>query len=141
MPYVDGFVLAVPKDKIDAYKALARTACEVWMEYGALDYVECIGDDVPYGDLTSFPRAVMAKEDEVVVFSWIVYRDRESRDAVNKKVMEDPRLKGGDMPFDGKRMICGRVAWRRHGLTAMRIHNGLRCPTGKTRKMSVNRRR
>jgi uncharacterized protein YbaA (DUF1428 family) len=106
MPYVDGFVLAVPRDKIDAYKALARTACEVWMEY-ALDYVECIGDDVPYGDLTSFPRAVMAKEDEVVVFSWIVYRDRESRDAVSRKVMDDPRLKGGDMPFDGKRMIYG----------------------------------
>ncbi|MBR0827540.1 DUF1428 family protein [Bradyrhizobium manausense] len=107
MPYVDGFVLAVPKDKIDAYKALARKACDVWMEYGALDYVECIGDDVPYGDLTSFPRAVMAAENEVVVFSWIVYRDRASRDAINKKVMDDPRLKGGDMPFDGKRMIFG----------------------------------
>ncbi|OAF13912.1 MULTISPECIES: DUF1428 domain-containing protein [Bradyrhizobium] len=107
MPYVDGFVLAVPKDKIEAYKALARTACAVWMEYGALNYVECIGDDVPYGELTSFPRAVMAKEDEVVVFSWIVYRDRQHRDAVNKQVMADPRLKAGDMPFDGKRMIYG----------------------------------
>jgi uncharacterized protein YbaA (DUF1428 family) len=107
MPYVDGFVLAVPKDRIDAYKVLARTACEVWMEYGALDYVECIGDDVPYGELTSFPRAVMAKEDEVVVFSWVVYRDRESRDAVSKEVMNDPRLKGSDMPFDGKRLIFG----------------------------------
>jgi uncharacterized protein YbaA (DUF1428 family) len=107
MPYVDGFVLAVPKDKIEAYKALATTACAVWMEHGALDYVECIGDDVPYGELTSFPRAVMAKEEEVVVFSWIVYSDRETRDAVNKKVMADPRLKGADMPFDGKRMIYG----------------------------------
>ncbi|WP_234680789.1 DUF1428 domain-containing protein [Bradyrhizobium monzae] len=107
MPYVDGFVLAVAKDKIEAYKALARTACAVWMEHGALDYVECIGDDVPYGELTSFPRAVMATEDEVVVFSWIVYRDRASRDAVNAKVMADPRLKGSDMPFDGKRMIYG----------------------------------
>jgi uncharacterized protein YbaA (DUF1428 family) len=107
MPYVDGFVLAVPKDKIEAYKALAKMACAVWMEHGALDYVECIGDDVPYGELTSFPRAVMAKEDEVVVFSWIVYRDRETRDAVNKKVMADERFKGADMPFDGKRMIYG----------------------------------
>ena len=107
MPYVDGFVLAVSKDKIDAYKALARTACEVWMEHGALDYVECIGDDVPYGEVTSFPRAVMAKEDEIVVLSWIVYRDRESRDAINKKVMEDPRLKNAGMPFDGKRLIFG----------------------------------
>ncbi|HEX9210917.1 MAG TPA: DUF1428 family protein [Bradyrhizobium sp.] len=107
MPYIDGFVLAVRKDKIEAYKVLARTACAIWMEYGALDYVECIGDDVPYGALTSFPRAVMATEDEVVVFSWIVYRDRETRDAVNKKVMSDPRLKDADMPFDGKRMIYG----------------------------------
>jgi uncharacterized protein YbaA (DUF1428 family) len=107
MPYVDGFVLAVSKDKIDAYKQLARTACEVWMEYGALDYVECIGDDVPYGNLTSFPRAVMAKEDEIVVLSWIVYRDRQSRDAVNEKVMADPRLNEAGMPFDGKRLIFG----------------------------------
>jgi uncharacterized protein YbaA (DUF1428 family) len=107
MPYVDGFVLAVPKDNIEAYKALATTACAIWMEHGALDYVECIGDDVPYGELTSFPRAVMAKEDEIVVFSWIIYRDRETRDAVNKKVMADPRLKLEGMPFDGKRMIYG----------------------------------
>ncbi|MDX3968550.1 DUF1428 domain-containing protein [Bradyrhizobium sp. PUT101] len=107
MPYVDGFILAVPKDKIEAYKVLAKTACALWMEHGALDYVECIGDDVPYGELTSFPRAVMAKEDEVVVFAWIVYRDRETRDAVNKKVMEDPRMKFEGMPFDGKRMIYG----------------------------------
>jgi len=106
MPYVDGFVLAVRKDKIEAYKALARTACAVWMEYGALDYVECIGDDVPYGTLTSFPRAVQAKDDEVVAFSWIIYRSRAERDAINAKVMADPRLKG-DMPFDGKRLIYG----------------------------------
>ncbi|WP_028135745.1 DUF1428 domain-containing protein [Bradyrhizobium japonicum] len=107
MPYVDGFVLAVPKDKLEAYKTLATTACTIWMEHGALDYVECIGDDVPYGELTSFPRAVIAKEDEIVVFAWIVYRDRESRDAINKKVMADPRLKMEGMPFDGKRMIYG----------------------------------
>jgi uncharacterized protein YbaA (DUF1428 family) len=107
MSYVDGFVLAVPKDKIEAYKALARTACAVWMEHGALDYVECIGDDLPYGKLTSFPRAVMATEDELVVFSWIVYPDRETRDAVNAKVMADERFKSFDMPFDGKRLIYG----------------------------------
>src|SRR6266436_5382397 len=109
MSYVDGFVLAVPKSKIDAYKAMARTAGDVWKEYGALAVVECIGDDVPYGELTSFPRAVQAKEGEVVIFSWVVYESRSQRDAVNAKVMADPRLKRdmSDMPFDGKRMIYG----------------------------------
>ena len=109
MPYVDGFLLAVPKDRIDEYKALASKAGDVWMEHGALSYVECIGDDVPYGELTSFPRAVQAKDDEVVIFSWITYESREKRDEINAKVMEDPRLKGdmSNMPFDGKRMIFG----------------------------------
>ena len=107
MSYVDGFVLAVPKANLDAYKKMAGQAGSIWMEYGALSYVECIGDDVPYGELTSFPRAVQAKDDEVVVFAWIVYRDRETRDAVNKKVMADDRFHGHDMPFDGKRMIYG----------------------------------
>jgi uncharacterized protein YbaA (DUF1428 family) len=106
MPYVDGFVIPVSKDKVDAYKVQARKAGEIWKEHGALDFVECIGDDVPYGTLTSFPRAVQAKDDEVVVFSWIVYRNRAERDAINKKVMADPRLQG-DMPFDGKRLIFG----------------------------------
>ena len=112
MPYVDGFVLAVPKQKLDAYKALARKAGEVWKEHGALAFVECIGDDVPYGELTSFPRAVQAKDDEIVVFSWIVYESREQRDAINAKVMADPRITDGmsDMPFDGKRMIYGGFA-------------------------------
>lgn len=109
MPYVDGFVLAVPKAKLDAYKAMARTAGEVWMEHGALSYVECVGEDVPYGELTSFPRAVQATDDEVVIFSWVTYADRSSRDAVMAKVMADPRLKHDleGMPFDGKRMIFG----------------------------------
>ncbi len=109
MPYVDGFVLAVPKQNLDAYKEMARTAGQVWKEHGALDYVECIGDDVPYGELTSFPRAVQAKDDEIVVFSWATYKDRETRDAVMKKVMDDPRLKDSmaNAPFDGKRMIFG----------------------------------
>jgi uncharacterized protein YbaA (DUF1428 family) len=107
--YVDGFVLAVPKAKLDAYKALAKTASEVWMDHGAKAYVECVGDDVPYGELTSFPRAVQATDDEIVVFSWIVYGSREERDAINAKVMSDERLKHdqSDMPFDGKRMIYG----------------------------------
>lgn len=109
MPYVDGFVLAVPKKNLEAYKNMARTAGEVWKEYGAIDYVECVADDVPYGEVTSFPRAVQAKDDEVVVFSWITYTSREKRDEVNKKVMEDPRLKCDmdNMPFDAKRMIFG----------------------------------
>ncbi len=109
MSYVDGFVIAVPKDNLDAYRKMAALGGEVWMEHGALAYVECIGDDVPYGELTSFPRAVQAKEDEVVVFSWIVYESREKRDAVNAKVMKDPRIKPDwdAMPFDGKRMIYG----------------------------------
>ncbi len=109
MSYVDGFVLAVPKQNIEAYKDLARRAGDVWKEHGALAFVECIGDDVPYGELTSFPRAVQAKEDEIVVFSWIVYASREDRDAINAKVMADPRLKQdmAQMPFDGRRMIYG----------------------------------
>jgi uncharacterized protein YbaA (DUF1428 family) len=109
MSYVDGFVLAVPKQNLEAYKALARQAGDVWKEHGALAYVECVADDVPHGELTSFPRAVMAKEDEVVVFSWAVYPSRADRDAILKKVMADPRLKHdpGSMPFDGKRMFWG----------------------------------
>ena len=106
MSYVDGFVVPVKKDQLDAYKAFARRAGEVWMELGALALVECVGDDVPYGKLTSFPRAVQARDDEVIIFSWIVYRSRAERDAIVAKVMVDPRAKG-DMPFDGKRMIFG----------------------------------
>lgn len=109
MAYVDGFVVPVPRDKLEAYKEMARLGGEVWMEYGALSYVECIGDDTPYGELTSFPRAVQVTEDEVVIFSWITYKDRASRDEINAKVMADERLKGymASMPFDGRRMIYG----------------------------------
>lgn len=109
MSYVDGFVLAVPKARIEDYKALARKAGAVWKEYGALAFVECIGDDLPYGEVTSFPRAVQARDDEVVAFSWIVYVSRESRDAINEKVMADPRMQPdfANMPFDGRRMIYG----------------------------------
>jgi uncharacterized protein YbaA (DUF1428 family) len=110
MAYVDGFVLAVPRANLKAYEAMARLGGEVWKEYGALAYVECVGDDTPKGELTSFPRAVIATDDEVVVFSWIVYASRADRDAINAKVMADPRLKpdpATPMPFDGKRMIYG----------------------------------
>ncbi|MDP3658738.1 DUF1428 domain-containing protein [Phenylobacterium sp.] len=109
MPYVDGFVLAVPKANLEAYREVARKAGEVWMEHGALSYVECAGDDTPVGELTSFPRAVLAKDDEVVVFSWITYGSKAARDEINAKVMAEPRLKqdAASMPFDGKRMIYG----------------------------------
>jgi uncharacterized protein YbaA (DUF1428 family) len=109
MSYVDGFVLAVPKARLEEYKEMARLAGSVWMEHGALAYAECIGDDVPYGEMTSFPRAVQAKDDEVVVFSWITYKSRQARDDILKKVMADPRLEGSmeKAPFDGKRMIYG----------------------------------
>jgi uncharacterized protein YbaA (DUF1428 family) len=109
MTYVDGFLLAVPKARLDEYKDLARMASKVWMEHGALSYVEASGDDVPYGELTSFPRAVQAKDDEVVIFAWITYESRSERDRVMKLVMADERLKGemDKMPFDGKRMIFG----------------------------------
>lgn len=82
MTYVDGFVLAVPKQNLDRYKQIARDAGAVWMEHGALSYVECMAEDVPYGEVTSFPRAVQAKDDEVVIFSWATYKDRKSRDEV-----------------------------------------------------------
>jgi uncharacterized protein YbaA (DUF1428 family) len=109
MSYVDGFILAVPTKNLADYKKIARKAGKVWLEHGALSYVECVGDDVPYGKLTSFPRAVKAKDGETVVFAWVVYKSRAHRDAVLKKVMADPRMDMDitKMPFDGKRMIFG----------------------------------
>jgi uncharacterized protein YbaA (DUF1428 family) len=109
MAYVEGFVVPVPKDRLEEYKEMSRTVEIIFRELGAIDYVECVGDDVPHGTLTSFPRAVQAKEDEVVVFAWVVYPSREVRDACNSKSMEDPRMKRweGAIPFDGKRMIFG----------------------------------
>lgn len=111
MAYVDGFVIAVPKANVAAYKKMARAFGKLWMEHGALSYVECLGDDTPVGKRTSFPRAVKLKDDEVVVFSWITYASKKQRDATMAKVMNDPRAKKmmtpGAMPFDGKRMIIG----------------------------------
>jgi uncharacterized protein YbaA (DUF1428 family) len=108
--YVDGFVLPVPKANIDAYRRIAEEAGKVWREYGALDYVECVADDVKPGEVTSFPQSVKLEPDETVVFAWIVYESREHRDRVNEQVMKDPRMTGMDpksMPFDGKRMFWG----------------------------------
>lgn len=108
--YVDGFVLPVPKKNIEAYRRMAQEAGEIWMEYGALEFIECIADDVKPGKVTSFPQSVKLEDDETVVFSWIVYESREHRDRVNEQVMKDPRIAGMDpasMPFDGKRMIWG----------------------------------
>jgi len=111
MSYVDGFVLPVPKKNLDAYRKLARKAGKIWKEYGAIEYIECVADDVQPGKTTSFPQSVKLKPDEVVVFSWIVYKSRAHRDKVNKQVMADPRLKASmdpkHLPFDGKRMFFG----------------------------------
>lgn len=109
MPYVDGFLLAVPKDRIEDYKRIAAEAAPIFREFGALQTVECIGDDVPYGELTSFPRAVKAEENETVIFSWIVYPSKEVRDEANAKIMKDERMAAmmEGMPVDGKRMIFG----------------------------------
>jgi len=111
MRYVDGFVLPVPKKNLGAYRRLARKAGKIWMEYGALEYVECVADDVKAGKFTSFPQSVKLKPGEVVWFSWIVYKSRKHRDQVNAKVMKDPRLAATmdpkAMPFDSKRMIYG----------------------------------
>ena len=96
MTYVDGFLLAVRKAKLDSYRQMAAMGGQIWKEYGAIDYVECVGDDVPYGELTSFPRAVMAQEDEVVIFSWITYESRAKRDEIVARVMADERLQGDD---------------------------------------------
>src|SRR5262245_16445987 len=108
--YVDGFVVPVPKDKLEAYRQFSEQAGKVWRELGALEYVECVGDDVPPGKLTSFPLAVKLEADETVVFAWIVYPSRTERDRINKAVMQDPRIAGADpksMPFDTKRMFWG----------------------------------
>jgi uncharacterized protein YbaA (DUF1428 family) len=107
--YVDGFVVPVPKKNVEAYRLMAKKAGKIWMEYGALQYTECLADDVKVGKVTSFPQSVKRKPTETVVFSWIGYKSRAERDRINKKVMKDPRITGmgTDMPFDGKRMIYG----------------------------------
>ena len=111
MKYVDRFIVPVPKKKLDAYKRMAKRAAKVWREHGALEYREYVGDDTPYGKRTSFPRSVKLKEDETVIFAWVVYKSRRDRDRISKKVMSDKRLKDmmdiEALPFDAKRMIWG----------------------------------
>ena len=111
MTYIDGFVVPVKKKKLAAYRAMAKKSGKIWREHGALEFHECVGDDVPYGKRTSFPRAIKLKRGEAVIFSWIVYKSRANRDQVMAKVMKDKRIgammSGKNMPFDGKRMIFG----------------------------------
>lgn len=111
MNYVEGFVVAVPKANKEVYLRHAAATAPIFKEFGATRMVECWGDDVPDGTVTDFRGAVQAKDDEVVVFSWIEYPSKEVRDAANQKIMSDPRLQAmGEMPFDGKRMIFGGFA-------------------------------
>jgi uncharacterized protein YbaA (DUF1428 family) len=111
MNYVDGFVVPVPTKNLAAYRRMASLAGKVWREHGALEYIECLADDVKPGKYTSFPQSVKLKRGETVVFSWIVYKSRKDRDRVNAKVMKDPRLAAmmnpKALPFDGKRMFWG----------------------------------
>jgi uncharacterized protein YbaA (DUF1428 family) len=111
MSYVDGFLVPVPKKKLAAYRSMAAKAGKIWREHGALEFRECIADDVKWGKRTSFPRSVKQKSGETVFFSYIVYKSRADRDRINAKVMKDKRLaKMMDpkaMPFDAKRMIWG----------------------------------
>jgi uncharacterized protein YbaA (DUF1428 family) len=111
MAYVDGFVVPVPKKELEAYRRLARKAGKIWREHGAIEFRECVADDVKVGKWTSFPRSVKLKRNETVVFSWITFKSRADRDRVNAKVIKDKRflamIDGKEMPFDGKRMIYG----------------------------------
>ena len=109
MAYVDGFLLPVPKKNLAAYRRMARKAGKIWKEYGALEYRECVADDVKPGKVTSFPQSVKLKNNESVWFSWIVYRSRAERDRILKKVMADERIKAdmNSMPFDARRMVYG----------------------------------
>ena len=109
MTYVDGFVLAVPKKNIDAYRHMSRKAGKIWMEYGALEYKECVGEDLDIKGVLTFPKGIKVKKGETVVFAWISYKSRAHRDKVNAKVMADPRLTKmpHPMPFDHTRMMYG----------------------------------
>jgi uncharacterized protein YbaA (DUF1428 family) len=107
MSYVDYFVMPVPEENLEVYKKQAKLGCKVWMEHGALQYVESLADDVPEGKTTDFFRSVKRKEGETVVVGFAVYRNRKHRDDVMKKVMADKRIANSTMPFDGKRMFWG----------------------------------
>lgn len=109
MRYVDGFVVPIPKRNLQRYRRMAEKAGRIWREHGALEYRECVGDDLEVKMGLPFPRGIKVKRGETVVFSWITYRSRAHRDAVNAKVMKDPRITGmkEPMPFDAKRMLYG----------------------------------
>ncbi len=110
MRYVDGYVLPIPKKNVAAYRRLASKASKVWRDHGALEYRECVGDDLAIKGIVPFPRLLKLKPSETVVFAWVVYKSRAHRDRVNGKVMQDPRLAKmvtKAMPFDMKRMVCG----------------------------------
>ena len=109
MPYVEGFVLPVPKKNVPAYRRMATKAGKIWKEYGALEFRECVGDDLRVKMGVAFPRGAKARADETVFFSYIVYRSKAERNRVNKKVMKDPRLQMDmkSMPFDVRRMMYG----------------------------------
>jgi uncharacterized protein YbaA (DUF1428 family) len=109
--YVDGFVIPVPKRNIAAYRRMAQAAAKIWMEHGALEYRECVGDDLKTDMAMSFPRGIKSKPRETVVFSWVVFKSRAHRDRANARIMKDPRIakmmEGKEMPFDCKRMLYG----------------------------------
>jgi len=111
MSYVDGFVIPVPEGKLSAYKEIATKACALWKEHGAIQYIEGVGDDLDIKDILPFTKLAETKTDETVIFAWIMFKSREHRDEVNKKVMADPRLNEmcnpDSMPFDCKRMAYG----------------------------------
>jgi uncharacterized protein YbaA (DUF1428 family) len=109
--YVDAFVIPLPRKKIAAYRKMAALGCKVWMDHGALDYKECVGEDLKASFAMAFPRGIRTRPGETVVFSWILYKSRAHRDRVNAKVMKDPRMQPAmvpkEMPFDVKRMLYG----------------------------------
>ena len=117
--YIDGFVIPVPKNRIEDYRLVAEKAAKIWKEHGALDYWECVGDDMDVKDILSFPQLANAKPDETIVFSWVVFESREARDAANAKIFEDPRMTemmdASNQVFDSKRMAYGGFNELVHG--------------------------
>jgi len=109
--YVDGFLIPLPKDKVNKYREMAQKAGKIWKEFGALEYYECVGDDLDIEDMLSFKKVAGTSEDETVIFSWIVYESKEQRDSINEKIMNDPRIKemmdSGFKQFDFKRVAYG----------------------------------
>lgn len=130
--YIDGFVLPLPKDKIEAYRKISEKAGEIWKEHGALEYIECVGDDLDIKDMLTFPKLADAGPGDTVVFAWIVYESREHRDAVNAKVMEDPRMQDPEICDPAKQAFdCRRMAYGGFK-TIVEIRKDERNPTTQT---------